>query len=330
MIEKINRKYFLMAVGGAKIGKDRSTDITVRCPICGDSYSKKHATRLHLYHKNNTDLVHCFNGGCPLSDRNYTMHSFLKNFYPALFDSYKRENFQDTLSNLTKKESSDVFSEIKQIKEKPIIEHNLFEYFSDISKHNDALTYLGNRGFFYNEQYKKWYFGIQDLQIGDKLYKITNCIIIPLYFEDDMYGFYSRNIANKEFYTYMPEQNTGYKIWNYFQIDKNKPVYIFEGIFDAISSGLQNCIASMGAKIPDERLKELKDPVFVLDNDKTGLLNSLEYCKKGYKVYVQPSIYKEKDMNELMLNHKNLNVSEMSLQNIFSGISGQIKIKQKL
>lgn len=331
MIDKINRKYFLMAVSGTKIGKDGLNDITVRCPICGDSTIKKHSTRLHLYNKNNMDLVHCFNGGCELSDKNYTMFSFLKTFYPSLFDAYKSETSMHTLNKVLNKDVFDDIVPIKEvIKQKPITTHNLFDFFKDIKDCNEALLYLGKRGYFYNEQYGKFYFGFQDLQIGDKLYKITNCIIIPLYFEEEMYGFYSRNIANKEFWTYMPEVNIGYKIWNFFGIDKNQECYIFEGIFDAISSGLKNCIALMGAKIPQERLNELKKPVFVLDNDKTGLLNSLAYAKQGYSVYVQPDKYKEKDMNELMLNNKDLNVAEMIKQNIYSSIMAQVKIQQKL
>lgn len=323
----IDVKYFKIAVGQANIGKESATDIVARCPVCGDSQKNKRSKRLHLYEKAGETRVNCFNGDCAVTNKN--MYAFLKNFYPSLFDSYKRENFQETLSSLSNKESSDVFADIKIIKEKPVISHNLFEYFSDVKNHNDALVYLGNRGYFYNEQFGKFYFGIQDLQIGDKLYKITNCIIIPLYFEEEMYGFYSRNISNKEFWTYMPEQNIGYKIWNWFNIDKSKEVYIFEGIFDAISSGLENVIALMGAKIPQERLNELKKPVFVLDNDKTGMLNALEYSK-NYNVYIQPDKYKEKDMNELMLNHKELNVPDMIRANIFTGIMAQVKIKSKL
>lgn len=330
MIDKINKKYFFLAIGNSKIGKEHDNDITARCPICGDSNTKKHSTRLHLYNKNNIDLVHCFNGGCSLNDKNYTMFSFLKTFYPTLFDSYKSETSMSSLQKLLNEDAFENITVLPTIKEKPITTHNLFDYFSPIEKHNEALLYLGKRGYFYNEQYGKFYFGFQDLQIGDKLYKITNCIIIPLYFEEEMYGFYSRNIANKEFWTYMPEVNIGYKIWNFFGIDKNRECYIFEGIFDAISSGLKNCIALMGAKIPQERLNELKKPVFVLDNDKTGLINSLGYAKQGYSVYVQPDKYKEKDMNELMLNNKDLNIAEMIKQNIYSSIMAQVKIQQKL
>lgn len=326
-ISSTDLKYFKIAVGHANIGKEHSNDVVARCPVCGDSQKNKNTKRLHIYNKAGETRIGCFNGNCVVGNR--TVGSFLRNFYPSVFDSYKVETSAGRINQLFQK-NEDVLADIKVIKKKPVITHNLFDFFKDIKDSNEALLYLGKRGYFYNEQYGKFYFGFQDLQIGDKLYKITNCIIIPLYFEDEMYGFYSRNISNKEFYTYMPEQNIGYKVWNLFNVDKNQEVYIFEGIFDAISSGLKNSIALMGAKIPQERLNELKKPVFVLDNDKTGLLNSLAYAKQGYQVYVQPDKYKEKDMNELMLNHKDLNVPEMIKQNIYSGIMAQVKIQQKL
>lgn len=117
---------------------------------------------------------------------------------------------------------------------------------------------------------------------------------------------------------------------NWFSIDKDKPVYIYEGIFDAIAGGLKNSIALMGAKLPDERLGELKEPVFVLDNDRTGLVNSLNYAKRGYSVYIQPDKYPEKDMNDLKLRNPDLNPSELITSNIFRGISAEVRIKGKM
>jgi hypothetical protein len=127
----------------------------------------------------------------------------------------------------------------------------------------------------------------------------------------------------------MNDANTGFKVWNWFNVDKSKPVYIFEGIFDAISSGLDNVIALMGAKLPQERLKELKQPVFVLDNDKTGLTNSLLYCKSA-PVYIQPQMYVEKDMNSLMQGHPNLDLQQMITSNLYSGIGAEVRIKSQL
>lgn len=340
MISNINKRYFLLAVSGTKIGKTSNVDIAVRCPICGDSQKNKNSTRLHLYHKNGKDGIQCFNGDCEINGRVDNVYNFLKNFYPNLLENYKRENFIQNMNHLSA-DSIDVFADIAEnIKsnqqsiqtnqQKPVLTHNLFQYFENIIEHEEAISYLAKRGFDYFNSKYDWYFGKQDLKIGDKLYKLTNALIIPLYYGDEMYGFYSRNIYNKEFFTYMPEQNIGFKIFNWFQIDKEKETYIFEGIFDALSMREDNVIALMGAKMPEERLKELKKPVFVLDNDKTGILNSIEYARKGYTVYIQPDIYREKDMNELMLNFPDLDVSKMIKENLYSGISAEIRLKSKL
>ncbi len=336
-LSHLDIKYFKMCIGQENIGKENSVDIVARCPICGDSQKKKNSKRLHLYIKNNETRINCFNGDCEVNNK--TTYGFLKSFFPNLLDNYKRENFIQNLSHLSGNQPEDVFAgiaeniakDIPEIKEvKPVLTHNLFEYFENILEHDDALAYLSRRGFDYFNSKYEWYFGKQDLQIGDKLYKLTNALIIPLYYQDEMYGFYSRNIHSKEFFTYMPDQNVGYKIWNWFQIDKEKECYIFEGIFDALSSSFENIIGLMGAKIPQERLNELKKPIFVLDNDKTGILNSIEYAKKGYAVYIQPDIYKEKDFNELMLNHTELDMQKLIQNNLYSGISAEIRLKSKL
>lgn len=41
MLDRIDVKYFKLAVGTEHIGKENNNDIAVRCPICGDSYKKK-------------------------------------------------------------------------------------------------------------------------------------------------------------------------------------------------------------------------------------------------------------------------------------------------
>lgn len=337
-LANIDIRYFKLAVGQENIGKENSVDIVARCPICGDSQKNKRSKRLHLYIKNNETRINCFNGNCEVNNK--TTYGFLKSFYPNLLDNYKRENFIQNLNTLSgSSQSEDVFAGIAEnIKTKqpenqnlkPVVTHNLFDYFENILEHDEAIAYLAKRGFDYFNSKYEWYFGKQDLQIGDKLYKLTDSLIIPLYYGEEMYGFYSRNIYNKEFFTYMPEQNMGFKIFNWFQIDKEKETYIFEGIFDALSIKEDNVIALMGAKIPEERLKELKKAIFVLDNDKTGILNSIEYAKKGYTVYIQPDTYKEKDMNELMLNHPGLDASKMIRENLYSGISAEIRLKSKL
>lgn len=332
MLDRLSIKYFKMAIGHDALGKETDMDISARCPICGDSQRKKNSKRLHLYTKNgfDNDLVSCFNGDCPC--QNKTVYSFLRDHYPSLLTQYKKENFGNTMQKLASG-SGDVFESLKNKEEtkRNIVTHNLFSYFEPIENCNEALDYIEKRGFIYKKMnYGNWFFCKQDLKIGDKLYKTSNSLVIPLYYNDEMYGFYSRNIYNKEFATYMPEANIGYKVWNFFNVNLNEKVYIFEGIFDAIASGKKNVIALMGAKLPEERLKEIKYPVFCLDNDKTGLLNSLNYARKGYNVYIQPNNILEKDMNDVLLHHDNLNIPNMIDSNIFTNIMAEVRIKSKL
>ena len=336
MLDRIDIKYFKLAVGLENIGKETDLDITARCPVCGDSRKNKRTKRLHLYEKNGVTNCNCFNGDCGV--QNKTVYSFLRDFFPALLPQYKKETFGNTLEKLSKNETADVFSSFKKEPEETleqpekvdILLHDLSSYMHKIEENQEALDYLKSRGFDYNnlkDKYGQWYFGFQDLKIGEKNYKITNAIVIPLYYDGKMYGFYSRSIYDKVFFTYMHDANIGYKIWNWFNVDKSKPVYIFEGIFDALSSGFDNVIAAIGAKIPEERINELKEPVFCYDNDKTGMMNSIAQANKGYKVFVQPPGY-AKDMNENMLN--GVDCRNLIANNLYSGISASIRIKSKL
>lgn len=365
-LDRIDVRYFKLAVGNDRLGKEADNDISARCPVCGDSSTNRNSKRLHLYKKGDRTLANCFNGGCSIENR--TMFTFLRDFFPNLFSGYRREQFQQNLSSLVNLEESDVFKELSESKnsensldhsldhwltsdiaplgsnlsdsgdsnelyiETPAVTPvNLIPYLRDISEVPEAIQYVKSRKLNYEpEKYGKWYFGYQDLEIDETLYRIKNNIIIPLYHDNQMYGFYARNIHDKYFCTYMNDVNIGYKVWNLFNVDVNEEVYIFEGIFDAIASGLDNVVALMGAKIPQERLYEFKKPVFVLDNDETGLKNSLHYADNGYRVFVQPTKYKEKDMNELLKENPGLDIPELIKINIYSGIMARIEISKLL
>jgi len=319
MIDYIDKKYFLLAVAGNPRKDISSNDIAVKCPICGDSKIHRNEKRLHLYEKNGKTKVHCFNGDCSVGNTN--VYGFLKSFYPELFNAYKREKFNQNLSR-----SEDVFEKFKA-QQKKVLTQDLSNYFQPLTF--DAIEYINKRGYTYNSNdFGTWYSGKNPLKIGERIYYLQDCLIIPLYYNNEMYGFYSRSIKDKKFYTYMNESNIGYKIWNWFNINKSEPCYIFEGIFDAISAwmcGLKNVIACMGASIPQERIDELKHPIFCLDNDRTGLNNMLKYSKK-YSVIAWNNEYK--DCNE-MLQHK-IDVKQEIENNVYTGILAEVKIRAKL
>lgn len=337
MIPRVDVKYFKKVV--TNLGKETDVDISARCPVCGDSKKNQNSKRLHLYKKGDYVLCNCFNGDCKVKNR--TMYTFLRDFFPEHVSAYKQENFRENIKNL---KSGDVFAEFRKASEKslefsekasdnenPVKAFiDLKEVFIPLENSLEALQYVENRRFDYlgSRFLGKWFFSKNDIEIDGKLYRTRNSVIIPLYSGERTYGFYSRNISSKDFCTYMHEANTGYKIWNFFDVDKTKDVYVFEGIFDALSSGLENVVALLGASLPDERLSEIT-PIFVLDNDRTGLVNSLRYSSK-YRVYVQPREFPQKDMNELKKENPDLCIPDLINKNLFTSIAAKVKISSIL
>lgn len=350
-MDSLDIRFFKMAVGGDRIKQETPTDITARCPICGDSKYSKSKARLHLYEKNGVTLVNCFN---ECSVNNITMERFLRDFYPALLTSYKDEKGSNTLANLknfmkgtndiTKTVSSglgdfdldsfdtgkpaDTNDEVELLgvgKNPPV----LFDLTSNFIRDDARISeYCASRSITYNPEWK-WLVG-RDITIDGKRFPINDYIVIPLYCGSKMYGFYSRSMKEHEFRTYIPDRNSGFKVWNLYNIDMNKPIYVFEGIFDALSAykcGITNVVACLGATPPFDLLRNL-DLVFCLDNDRTGYLNSIKYLKMGYKALVYPDNINCKDTNEMLKN--NVNIKDLIMNNVGSGILSLIKIQRKL
>jgi len=89
-------------------------------------------------------------------------------------------------------------------------------------------------------------------------------------------------------------------------------------------------IDSLGAKIPDDRFRELKNPIICLDTDKTGLTNSLKYAKKGHTIFIKPNHIKGKDLNEIKINHPDIDILALIQENSFKGIAASVRIKPLL
>lgn len=315
-LNDINVKYWEIAHGGNK-GYHRSDDYSARCDVCGDSSTNKSKKRLHLYRKNTyeEDSIKCFNCG-------YTgnMFSYLKNYHPSYYDTYKSERGFGALNALK--------NEYLTIKAKPKV-NSLYTFsppkeFLEFDER--ATKYIEGRKVTVDE----YFYSDGFVQLGDKKVNLKDYVVIPLLENDRWYGFYSRCISSKIFYTYIPEQNSGYKVWNWFNISKKNSVYVFEAIFNALSTNIQNSIACMGSDLPMERLGELDDVVFLFDNDKTGREKSLKYALLNHKVFIWPNDIKDKDFNDLLKKGMSKNaVTTFIKDNIHSGISAIVKLKMQ-
>ena len=329
MISSIDKKYFKLAIGESNIKHESPVDIQCRCPICGDSKYSKSKARLHLYNKNGETRVNCFNE-CRVHNR--TMYGFLRDFYPALLENYRHETFGERMKEV-KLDSMDLLgdfdlpkAELPKSKECPKV---LFDLSSCLGNPEKAYEYVESRGLEWSPTLGDIYIANSNVTIDGKFYPIKDFIVIPFYCNSKMYGFYSRSLTEHKFFTYMPNGNTDWKMWNYFNIDVTKPIYVFEGIFDALSaynSGITNVIACCGATPPLERLKD-SELILCFDNDRTGKNNAINYLKKGYKVLYYGDI-KHKDMNEIL--KAGVDVKKLIQNNVVSGIMGIVKVQNYL
>lgn len=269
------------------------------------------------------------------------MYTFLRDFYPNLFSNYKKERFKRALGD-DHKGLEDMVIDLGCSSAKPKVEQapkveqgraqpepqpdgiSLRQFFAPLSE--VGHRYLDSRGI---TDHKQVFTASSNAFLDGKSFPIKDFLIVPLIKGKEIYGFYTRSTKEKRFYTYIKPNYIGFKAWNLFGVNAEQPVYIFEGIFDAMAAqqcGLTNSIALMGAKPSQEIMALLKKPVFCLDNDCTGIRNALEYCSK-YPVVVWP-FDEPKDANEMLL--KGVDLYNTITQNVKTGIRALVALKAKL
>ena len=230
--------------------------------------------------------------------------------------------------------------DIKEVKEKLVIEGdkhtpNLLNPKNILPKlvelPEDAKTYIRNRGI---EPQEHWLYSPlkNSIQFNDTEVFLSEYIIIPLILNNKWYGFQALAWKQKKFFVYLVSGNTSWKVENWENIDKNEPVYIFESIYDRLSSGLKNSVAVLGSYLHEDRIKELKTPVFCLDNtlvDDKAKEETIKYLQMGYKAFIWPQGSERfKDTNDLRkIRVPFEKISKMIINNIHQGISGTIRAK---
>lgn len=289
-----------------------------RCPVCGDSKKSLSKKRFHILISNkfNHITVHCFN--CSLTK---SFKSFLKEFNPLLYEEYQL------------KEKKLFFEKIKEqkifVKKSPFVpvedEHQLKLFFPNkntfkpASDFSHIVDYCRGRGIYHY---------IDNLYFVDKkTSKFRDLLIFPLTKNKLWYGFQGRKIDKKRFNTFC---KSNFKVFNIFNVDRKKPIFITESIIDSLM--VENSISILGSDVSEHILTELNgcELIFCFDNDKTGFQRSLKYLNKGFKIFLFPDTFVEKDLNELRLKNKDLDIKNLILDNVYGGFEGIIKTNFKL
>ena len=287
-----------------------------RCPLCGDSQKQKNKARGYIYAKKADANYKCHNCGAST-----TFSNFLKTLDSTLYKQYIFEKFQTRNTG-----KGSIFEEPKLEFKKPVFRKKL-----DLPKASEvkiAKQYLENRKldstkFYYTDKFKEW--TNTQKQTFDYIGKDEPRIIIPMYdTEQKMIGFQGRSlIPNSVKYITIMIDEEAPKIYGLDKINKEKPIYIIEGPFDA--SLVENSIAMCGADVDIGSLG-WSDYIWVYDNEPRSREITDRIRKtidRGDKVVIWPTNIGEKDVNDMILGGHD--VMGMLKSNTYSGLKAKIK-----
>jgi hypothetical protein len=269
--------------------------IMTRCPVCGDSKSKSKKRGYIL--KNNPKnpgiwVYQCHNGDCAANDA-ISVVNLLKNYFPALHAQYRREI---TLNRgFQKQESAKPITQIEVMAPKE--EYNEQEdtkHFVPILKGSgilfDKAVELCRSRKIDPDVWTKWFVA------KDGRYK--HRLIIPFYNNANMIYYYQGRSLDEELKPKYLNRKTNKDdgIYNYYNVDPEKPVCVLEGPID--STFIKNSIAVLGLKYSEEVQKKLDllQCYYLLDNDKDGLAKSKKFLTEGKYVFNWTKFLKDQNI----------------------------------
>ena len=306
-----------------------SDKILFRCLACGDSEKSGVHRHCYLLSGDKGPYVYCHRCGYSAS-----VKKFFKDYFPFQWDMMKEESLKnlqncrnrkkEIFTDRVKKQQKIEDSEVGKFLNSacyPLFLNSVPNSLSVQEMVNNSETFLKNRrinsGDFYvcfdpkNSHFKR--------------------IIIPFRTEENIpYYFQSRTIFDNEKPKYKTMGNSGLSnvIYKEFQVNKNKTVYLCEGILDSLF--IKNAVSILGCSISKNQIKLIKSKfpeyIFVLDSDTPSIKTAKRLLRMGEKVII---IDGAKDVNELIIKNNVDYIDEEYLEkNTLVGSLGEIKLSR--
>lgn len=284
-----------------------------RCPFCGDSHRSKKKARGYFYPVENNTNYKCHNCGISLSFNN-----FLKEIDPSLHKEFTIEKYKGGFTGKNFVTNTPDF-EIKT----PVFNEKVNlpkASTNDVAKQYLIQRKLNPEKYYYASDFSKW---INEITYEPNL-KSEPRIVIPLFYNKKLIGVQGRALTKSDvkYITVMFDKHSP-KIYNYDNVDKESPVYVLEGPFDA--SFVKNSIAMCGADL-DLKSLNIHYPVYVYDNEPRNQeihARMSKVIQQGYSIVIWPDTIKEKDVNDAVL--AGHNVQEILSQNIYKNLEANLK-----
>lgn len=220
-----------------------------RCPICGDSKKSRSKKRGYILKKRKPYMYFCHN--CFYKK---TVVQWMKEYYPHNYKDYFKELLNKNEKPLPKIKNP------KKRKRNPEKENT--KYFVPINKgmtpiFAKAIRLCIDRKI-PEEVWSKWFVAT------DGMYK--NRLIIPFFDNNNkIYYYQGRALYDYMEPKYLSRAGDYISIYNFYNVDRTKPVIILEGPLDSVF--VENSVAVTGVKIEDKNLKVFKQKRFLIDLD---------------------------------------------------------------
>lgn len=295
-----------------------------KCFYCGDSKKSKTKVRGYLYSIGDTFNYRCHNCGKSISFGN-----FLKDIDSKLYERYIIEKFKGSKTEPLKLKS--ITPKIQRV----VKNHFNIPCIAELNKEHPARKYLEHRripkakfnSLYFSEAFKRWT-NSQKPTFSKIVYDEPR-IIIPLFFNGNIFGFQGRSLDSKSKIKYITIilDSSPPKVYGLDDINWKQDVYILEGPFDSMF--ISNSIAMVGADVDVLKLTDNKDTnfIFIYDNEKRKkeIVDRMEkVINQGHSIVIWPDDLKAKDVNDMILN--DIDVNKIIQENTFKGLQAKVKL----
>lgn len=289
-----------------------NTEITFRCPLCGDSKKSKFKKRGYFYRR--TGTFHCFNCEASLTGYAFLKEICPKDVFDRIIQDYKVLNFSNIVSGkrnqpqvVAKPSSFEILSPTPSYRY--LLEAN-WNYPTQLSE--AAKAYLDSRKI--PKDARSMLLSMQD-NTGREFLLIQyvwddNCI----YHQLGNFNKYDIKGQGAVKYIFPKDENINFQpkpVFNIGNVDvSHHSIYCTEGVFDSLF--LKNGVALGGRSLTDYQYKMLTELyprhkiVLAFDNDYAGMSSSLKHAEKYPDISFLDisdlmNLTKSKDINEFVI-----------------------------
>lgn len=253
--------------------KETSEYFQFRCNVCGDDKYNKRIKKAYILKKGNDRIYYCHHASCGyVKPATYWMKEFFPTFYKEyILNLYKGSSLKNNENSLPiiEKEKYNEKEDVKYFM--PILkgEGKLFE---------DAKNICISR-MIPKDIWKYWC-----VATGGTF---KNRLIIPYFNGKKIYNWQARAIYDYQPIKYISRKGDDLNnIYNFYGVDKSKPVVVLEGVIDSLF--VKNSIAISGAKKnKNDLIEQIPYKYFMMDGgiDKGGKETSLKLLQRGEYVF---------------------------------------------